>query len=77
MRRTSRGSVVVNHLVRVGPASWVIREIATGMVICETFSPLMVKLLNTGKYEAVPIGTYLAELHAAIKRSNPPQELET
>ena len=45
------------------PASWVIRFKATGEVICETFSPYVVAALNKAKYEAVPIGEYLASLN--------------
>jgi hypothetical protein len=43
--------------------SWVIREKATGRVICETYSAQAVAALNTTRYEAVPIGTYLASLN--------------
>jgi hypothetical protein len=45
------------------PASWVIRERATGRVICETFDERKVAALNVPKYEAVPIGAYLASLN--------------
>lgn len=44
-------------------ASWVIRVKATGAVICETFNARAVAALNTAKYEAVPIGEYLASLN--------------
>lgn len=44
--------------------SWVIREKATGTVICETFDARKVKALNTERYEAVPIVEYLASLNA-------------
>ena len=43
--------------------SWVIREKATGRVICETFSLKAVAALNTAKYEAVPIAKYLQSLN--------------
>jgi hypothetical protein len=43
--------------------SWVLRNKATGEVICETFDLAKVKLLNTAKYEAVPIQEYLASLN--------------
>jgi hypothetical protein len=43
--------------------SWVIREKATGEVICETFDPTFVERLNTEKYEAVPILKYLESLN--------------
>lgn len=46
-------------------ASWVIRERATGRVICETFSARFVAALNTQRYEAVPILAYLQSLQAA------------
>jgi hypothetical protein len=44
-------------------ASWILREKATGRVIAETFSPAIVRALNTARYEAVPIGEYLASLN--------------
>jgi len=44
-------------------ASWVIREIATKRVICETFNPKAVAALNTRRYEAVAIGTYLGSMN--------------
>jgi len=43
--------------------SWVIREKATGTVIAETFSRSFVDALNTDRYEAVPIQSYLASLN--------------
>jgi hypothetical protein len=46
-------------------ASWVIRNKATGAVICETFDPRKVAALNTAKYEAVPILRHLQELNRA------------
>jgi hypothetical protein len=42
--------------------SWVIREKATGRVICETWSALAVACLKPA-YEAIPIGEYLASLN--------------
>lgn len=45
------------------PASWVIRERASRAVIFETFDPKKVAALNIAKYEAVPIGEYLASLN--------------
>jgi len=45
------------------PASWVIREIATKSVIAETFDKRKVDALNVAKYEAIPIGQYLASLN--------------
>lgn len=44
-------------------ASWVIREKATGKVLFETFDKKKVDALNIAKYEAVPIGEYLASLN--------------
>lgn len=44
-------------------ASWVIRNKITKEVVLETFSPAIVAALNTAKYEAVPIGEYLASLN--------------
>jgi len=47
--------------------SWVIREKATRRVICEVFSPRLVAALNTERYEAVPILTYLGEINGGAK----------
>ena len=47
--------------------SWVLRERATGRVICETFDERKVKALNTERYEAVPILQHLQEVNAKIK----------
>lgn len=49
------------------PGSWIIREKATRRVVCEMFSPRLVAALNTDKYEAVPILTYLGEINGAHK----------
>jgi hypothetical protein len=43
-------------------ASWVIRERATGQVIMETFSPVVVRHLKP-QYEAVPILEYLQSIN--------------
>jgi hypothetical protein len=45
------------------PASWVVREKASGKVVFETFDQRKVDALNTAKYEAVPIQQYLAGLN--------------
>jgi GGDEF domain-containing protein len=58
----SKGSV---NQLKSNPASWVIKERATGMAVMETFDRKKVDALNTGKYEAVPIIDYLAELNKA------------
>ncbi len=44
-------------------ASWVIREKATGKVLFETFNASIPGMLNTAKYEAVPILEYLQSLN--------------
>jgi hypothetical protein len=44
-------------------ASWVIRNKESGEVIAETFDRKRVNALNTAKFEAVPIGDYLAGLN--------------
>jgi hypothetical protein len=44
-------------------ASWVIREKATGRVIGETFNSKVLQVLNTARYEAVPILEYLQSLN--------------
>ena len=45
-------------------ASWVIRVKSTGEVLFETFNPRVVAQLNTAKYEAVPIQSYLVSLNS-------------
>lgn len=50
-----------------GFASFVIVELGTGRVICETFNHEAVARLNTDRYEAVPIGEYLAGINKAIR----------
>jgi hypothetical protein len=63
-RAISEGSPIIvesNSLDK--PASWIIREIATGAVMCETWNPWLVEHLNTDKYEAVPILEYLGALN--------------
>jgi hypothetical protein len=49
--------------------SWVIREISTKKVICETFDRRKVDALNKDRYEAVPIIEYLAALNASLRSS--------
>lgn len=44
------------------PASWVLKEKATGQVVMETTDPKKVAALNTEKYVAVPIAEHLAGL---------------
>ncbi len=51
--------------------SWVIRIRATREVLFETFNPKIPKALNTKKYEAVPIGKYLASLNNRQRRGAP------
>ena len=48
-------------------ASWIIRVKETKAVVKETFEPIEVRRLNTEKYEAIPIETYLQEINAKIK----------
>lgn len=47
--------------------SWVVREKATRRVLFETFSKRIVAALNTDRYEAVPILTYLGEINGRPK----------
>lgn len=47
--------------------SWVIREKATGRVLFETFNRKVAAAINQSKYEAVPIGEYLAGLNSSIR----------
>ena len=49
--------------------SWIIRNKVTKNVICETFSERMIQLLNTSKYEAIPILQYLQEHNREVKKS--------
>jgi GNAT superfamily N-acetyltransferase len=56
-------------------ASWVIRNKETREVIMETFDRKKVDALNTEKYEAVPIGEYLASLNE--RTPDEPVTLET
>lgn len=46
--------------------SWIICEIATGKGVMEVFRESAPKLahLNVSRYEAVPVGAYLARLNA-------------
>lgn len=48
-------------------ASWVVRRLATGEVLFETFNPRILDVLNKEKYEAVPIMDHLIELNRKIK----------
>lgn len=57
------------------PASWVIREKATGNVVMETFDQKKVEALNTDKYEAVPIAQHLAGITTQNKTQ--PAQAET
>jgi hypothetical protein len=52
------------------PASWVIREKATGEVVMETTDPAKVRALNTERFEAVPIQQYLAGLNRPTTQEN-------
>jgi hypothetical protein len=47
--------------------SWVIREKATGHVLFETFNRKLAAAVNPARYEAVPIGEYLAALNRSIR----------
>lgn len=51
----------------IQPASWVIREKATGTVIMETYDKNKVDALNTSKYEAVPINEHLAGINQVMR----------
>ena len=48
-------------------ASWVVRRLENGEVLFETFNPRILDVLNTDKYEAVPIMDYLIGLNRKIK----------
>ena len=50
----------------MGTASWIVRNIETGEVLFETFNRKLVAALNTAKYEAVPVLSYLANLNRGI-----------
>lgn len=49
------------------PASWVIKEIATGKVIMETFERKVVEALNKDRYQGVPILDHLAGINAVLR----------
>lgn len=49
-------------------ASWVIRDLATGAAVLETFEEKVLPFLNTTKYEAVPILQHLQELNQALRK---------
>jgi len=53
----------VNHPCYFLSSSWVIREKSSGRVVRETFSAKVVVVLNTARYEAVPILEYLQSLN--------------
>jgi hypothetical protein len=58
------------------PASWVIRERATGRVIMETFNEHLADTIKP-EYEMVPIGRYLASLNTTSRPvMNPPAQAE-
>lgn len=44
-------------------ASWVVKEKATGRVVCELYDAALVCNLNFAKYEAIPILEYLYSLN--------------
>lgn len=48
--------------------SWIIRERATGRVLCEVFNRCTLDKLNCERYEAVPIYDYLTGLNRAIQQ---------
>lgn len=50
------------------PASWIIREKATGKVIFETFNRHLGDTLNTEKYEFVPILEHLQSINGKTGR---------
>lgn len=47
-------------------ASWILRNKVTKEVVMETFDRRKVDVLNTAKYEAVPIYEYLQELNTRV-----------
>ncbi len=49
-------------------ASWVIKDLATGRVVMETFDAKKVSALNTSRYQAVPIHEHLAGLSSVAKK---------
>lgn len=44
-------------------ASVVVVERETGRVVCELFDRRLIEQINTSRYEAIPIQTYLASLN--------------
>lgn len=58
------------------PASWLIRERATGRIIMETFNEHLAETIKP-EYEMVPIGRYLASLNTTSRPvMNPPAQAE-
>lgn len=47
--------------------SWVIVERGTLNAVLETFSRQLVEMINTERYEVLPIGEYLGRLNQQIK----------
>lgn len=60
-KRRRAEAVELSHGLPV--ASWVIRNKRTGEVIMETYSKKVVSILNTTKYEAVPVQQHLVEVN--------------
>lgn len=51
------------------PASWVIRDKATGDVVMETSQKSVAEKINTEKYEAVPVLEHLQQFNAAGRKA--------
>jgi hypothetical protein len=49
-------------------ASWVIVDKQTGAALFETFQASIIPKINTARYEAVPILTYLQQLNRIVKK---------
>jgi len=49
-------------------ASWVIIDKYTGAVLFETFQASIIPKINTARYDAVPILTYLQQLNRRLKK---------
>lgn len=49
-------------------ASWVIVNKQTGAPLFETFQASIIPKINTARYEAVPILTYLQQLNRSVNK---------
>ena len=58
----------IDQITRRKPGSWVFVCKAAGQGVYETFSETVAAKVNRAKYDAVPIGEYLANINDKIRR---------